>query len=271
MTAESLELPATAFDDLAAGYDSSFTTTRLGRWLRSVVWNRFDTVFGGRRRILDVGCGTGEDAIYLAEQGHQIVATDVSSSMLAVAREKARRAGCMERLDFRCVPMEELGGGLAGERFDGAYSNFGVINCSKSLESTLEGIARLLTPDSPLILVVMGRLVPWEWAWFLSRGDWRKAIRRLNHGGASWRGLNISYPSPGTLARAMPESLKPAHQRALGLVLPPSYAAGWLDRSARRFAMLARLETALTGWQALAALGDHYLMEARRLPASDDD
>jgi hypothetical protein len=52
--------------------------------------------------------------------------------------------------------------------------------------------------------------------------------------------------------------------RPLGVVLPPSYAAGWLERSPRTHAWLTRLERALFARARGAGLGDHYVLEARR-------
>ena len=43
--------------------------------------------------VLDVGCGTGENALFLAEQGHETWGIDLSPRAIVSAREKARRRG----------------------------------------------------------------------------------------------------------------------------------------------------------------------------------
>jgi SAM-dependent methyltransferase len=86
-------LNSTGFKELAARYDADFTDTAVGRALRRIVWARLEQVFPSPRRILELGCGTGEDAVRLAQAGHDVVATDATPAMLDVAREKARRAG----------------------------------------------------------------------------------------------------------------------------------------------------------------------------------
>lgn len=256
-----------AFDGLADRYDADFTATALGRVLRAMVWERFERSFAGRERLLEIGCGTGEDAVHLALRGHRVFATDASEQMVRVAERKAVRAGVADRIEFRCLGMEDLGAGLAGRTFDGVYSNFGAVNCAARLDSLAANLAACLPSGAPLLWVVLGRHVPWEWAWYGVRGDLRKAFRRLRRGGASWRGLTVSYPTPATLAKILRPHFLAQGSRALGVVLPPSYAAGWLDRSPRALALLTRAERALQRWPATSAIADHYIFEAQRAPA----
>jgi ubiquinone/menaquinone biosynthesis C-methylase UbiE len=262
LRAGTASISTAAFDDLAPTYDASFTATRLGGCLRALVWARLDEAFAGCRRVLEIGCGTGEDAVHLARRGAAVVATDPSQPMLDVAARKATESGCAERIRFVRAPFERLGAELAGETFDGVFSNFGAVNCVLRLEAAAAGIARLLAPGAPLLFVVMGRHVPWEWGWFLARGDWRKAFRRVR-GPTPWRGLELSYPTPGELARRLAPWFVPAGRHPLGVVLPPTYASSWLERTPRGFATLAALEKRLNGCAALAGVADHYLFAAR--------
>lgn len=255
---------ATAFDGMAQGYDAEFSTTALGSVLRAMVWQRFEHNFAGRESLLEIGCGTGVDAIHLARQGHRVLATDASEQMVRIARDQAERAGVASRVDFLCVPMEQLAGELAGEHFDGIYSNFGAINCTARIDELAAAVAPRLQPDAPLVWVVMGRFVPWEWAWYLARGDARKAFRRLNRGGVEWRGLTVSYPTPAALGRALRPHFTPRGARSLGFALPPSYAGAWLDRSPRALAALARIERTAQRLPGCATFADHYIFEAQR-------
>ena len=65
-------------------------------------------------RVLDVGCGEGADAIWLAERGWTVTAVDVSEVALTRARDAAARAG---------VAVDWVGGdafqaGMAARSFD---------------------------------------------------------------------------------------------------------------------------------------------------------
>jgi SAM-dependent methyltransferase len=269
MTPQAPSLAAPAFDDLAAAYDAVFTSSALGRRLRALTWKRLDAALGACRRVVEIGCGTGEDALHLAQRGVDVLATDPSAAMLRVAAEKAAKAGCARRIEFRCVPMERLGAELSGRRFDGMWSNFGAINCVPKLASVVAELAALLEPGAPLAWVVLGKHVPWEWAWFLARGNPRKAFRRQRRGGAVWRGLRVVYPTPAELARTLAPYFEPTRCAPLGLVLPPSYASAWLERRPRLLDVLTHIERVAQRCQPLAALADHYVFEARRLPARD--
>lgn len=264
-TKRMVETPA--FDGVAADYDATFTDTALGRALRDLVWSRLDQTFAACHRVLDLGCGTGEDALCLARRGKRVIGIDASARMVHVAREKARAADCAPQMDFHCVTMENLGTVLDGENFDGVLSNFGAVNCVRDLPALIATIADRLTPGGRLLWVVMGRYVPWEWLWYGLRGETGKAWRRLSRGGADWRGLTVCYPTPAEMSRLLSPWFAVNRVSPLGFALPPSYAGAWLQRSPRMFALLRRVEAAVQGCSALAALSDHYMIEAVRLPA----
>jgi ubiquinone/menaquinone biosynthesis C-methylase UbiE len=155
-------LNPSGFEELAERYDADFTNTAVGIALRRIVWARLETLFQPSQRILELGCGTGEDAVRLALAGIDVVATDASPAMLAVAREKARRAGCLARIDFQCIPMEAVGRALRGQRFDGVFSNFGALNCVRDLTPLSVDLSHLLAVNGALVWVLMGKRVPWE-------------------------------------------------------------------------------------------------------------
>jgi SAM-dependent methyltransferase len=58
-------------------------------------------------RALDVGCGEGADAIWLAQRGWQVVATDISSVAIARAAEHARKVdpAASARIEWRHVDL----------------------------------------------------------------------------------------------------------------------------------------------------------------------
>lgn len=64
--------------------------------------------------VLDVGCGTGENALHLASLGLAVLGVDVAETALALAREKAAQRGI--EADFATADALQLG--LLGREFD---------------------------------------------------------------------------------------------------------------------------------------------------------
>jgi SAM-dependent methyltransferase len=253
------------FNALAADYDASFTGTPLGAVLRQAVQRRLDARFAPGSRVLEIACGTGEDAVHLGRRGVRVLATDASEAMIERARAKVAAAGLAGIVEPRRLAIEELAS-LAGpfDSFDGAFSDFGGLNCVADLPAAARDLAALLRPGAALLLCVMGPLVPWEWAGFLGRGEPGKAFRRLRRGGVPWRGVTVRYPSPAILRSAFAPAFRPVRLSAVGALLPPTEWEGWAARHPRLLAVLARWERRLETVPPLPWLADHYLLELVR-------
>lgn len=252
----------TAFDALAADYDCRFTATPLGVLLRDAVQRRLDARFAAGDRVLELACGTGEDAVHLAQRGVRVLATDASPIMVETARRKVEAAGLAERVEVRPLAIEDLG--ILGGTFDGAFSSFGGLNCVADLTATAQALAGLLRPGAPALLCVMGPLVPWEWLRGLAQARPSEAFRRLRPNGLPWRGMTVRYPSIRTLRRAFAPGFRLARVSAVGALLPPTELEGWTRRHPRLLATLARWERRLEAVPPLPWLADHYLAELER-------
>ena len=82
MTLPSTALPnpaGRAFDALAERYDGMFTNSLIGRAQRDAVWSMAIRTFKCGDRILELNCGTGEDALFLAHHGITVLACDASA------------------------------------------------------------------------------------------------------------------------------------------------------------------------------------------------
>ncbi|NNJ54292.1 MAG: class I SAM-dependent methyltransferase, partial [Ignavibacteriaceae bacterium] len=69
-----------AFDSVAENYDATFTQTKIGKAQREIVWGYLESVLIDKDnlKILELNCGTGEDAVWFSKKGHTVLATDVS-------------------------------------------------------------------------------------------------------------------------------------------------------------------------------------------------
>lgn len=259
-------MPTAVFDTLAPDYDAHFTESTLGRILRRAVWQWLDRAFAPGERVLELNCGTGEDAVHLAARGVRVLATDASPAMLDVARAKVDRGGLSGSVDVRLAAVERLDQMLAGcdGSMDGAFSNFGGLNCVADLPHAARALAALLKPGARVVLCVMGPLVPWEWAWFAAHGQPGKAFRRLVGRGTEWRGATVRYPSIGAMRRAFAPGFAVRRVGGLGVLVPPTYAEQWARRHPRFVERLDRWERRIESWPIVPSFGDHYLLELER-------
>ncbi len=257
---------AVAFETLAPEYDARFTQSMIGRLLRRAVWHWLDRAFAPGERVLELNCGTGEDAMHLAARGVRILATDASPAMLDLARAKVSDAGLGGLIEMRLTAIDRLADlpGELREALDGAWSSFGGLNCVADVPGAAGGLAPLLRPGARVVLCVMGPLVPREWAWFLMRGQVRSALRRLTRGGVPWRGVTVRYPSIRALRRAFAPGFVVRRVGGLGVLLPPTYAEAWARRHPHLIARLDRWERRIERWPIVPWLGDHCLLELER-------
>lgn len=252
------------FDALAADYDDDFSWSCIGNMMRCRVWKRLDSCFESGQRVLELNCGTGEDAVHLGRRSIEVVATDRSAEMVAVAREKVARAGLEGRVRVEQLAVESLHE-LAAPMFDGALSNFGGLNCVANRAAVSEALAARLRPGATAVLCLMGPLVPWEWVWFLVRGEPGKAFRRLKRGGVDWRGLKIRYPSIGAMRRDFSPHFRLSRVGAIGVFLPPPYTEQWAAKHVGLLQGLNRWENRVEACSPLPWLADHYLLELKRV------
>ena len=189
-----------AFDVIAETYDVTFTSVSIASLLRQAVWRRADSAFRPGSVILEMNCGTGEDAVHLAARGIRVQATDVSPEMVRLTAEKAAARGVSERVETSRLAWEDLDA-LGESSFDGALSDFGGLNCVRDLASAAAALARRLRPGAPVLLCVMGPIAVWEWAWFGAHLEFSKAVRRLRRN-PRWRGIPLQYPTPHALSQA---------------------------------------------------------------------
>lgn len=250
------------FDALAETYDNTFTKTLLGRLLRAAVHVEIRPVMPAGSHVLDLGCGTGEDAILLAARGVRVHGVDASRAMVTLARTKA---GAQAHLPS--APTFEVADiahdSLPAGPFDAAFANFGVMNCIRERRRFAHRLAGVLRPGSRVVFVVMGRWCPWEWIWYSIRGDLSMAFRRLR-GKASYRGAEIIYPLPRTLARELAPHFVHVRTAGIGFLLPPTYASHWIERHPGLAGHLAAVERRLRHGHVFAALSDHFLIEFSR-------
>jgi ubiquinone/menaquinone biosynthesis C-methylase UbiE len=236
---------ATVFDRMAARYDAVWTNTPIGRAQRDLVWREMDVLFQAGERILDIGCGTGEDALHFAARGVTVFATDASPAMVQVARERDVTA--------TVCSAEELG--RIGRSFDGAISNFGALNCVEDLPAGAGSLATLVRPGGHVAICLLGRFCAWETLYYAVHLQWSKAFRRWRGNRVPYQEITVHYPTASEIHAAFQNDFELRRWTGVGLLVPPSY----VKLPAALVAALAACDRVLARLPLLRALTDHRL------------
>jgi len=271
--AKALPPAVRAFDALAPVFDERFGAWKSVTAQRRAVRRALVAGFPEGARLIELGGGTGEDALFLARAGRRVLVTDGAPAMVARVRAKAREAGLSGSVTAERTTLEELDAWAAarrGDTFDGAFSNFASLNCVADHASVARGLARLLPPGKHALLVVFGPCCPGEMLVLLARGKARAAFRRLARRPASahvgGETFAVTYPSPGRLARAFTPWFHLQRMFGVGVFVPPSSAEPAASRFPRVLEALERLDRLAA--RPLALLGDHVLLDFERTDVS---
>jgi ubiquinone/menaquinone biosynthesis C-methylase UbiE len=259
---------ALAFDAIAPQFDA-----RFGAWGSVAAQRRAVRVallreFSAGGKILELGGGTGEDAAFLAAQRFRVFLTDPSPAMVSLADRKIAPLGsCAEILAAEHIEyFAERKLAAGSELFDGAFSNFAPLNCIADLSPVARGMARLLKPGAPAMLVVFGVFCPGEMITELLRGRVKNAFRRLNRGNVLARlaghDFNVVYHRRADLLRSFAPWFSFERRFGIGIAVPPSAAEPWITRQPRLLAAMEAIDRAVS--RPLACLGDHVLYQFRR-------
>jgi SAM-dependent methyltransferase len=111
-------------------------------------------------RVLDLGCGEGADAIWLAQRGWQVVAVDVSTTALTRAAEDAAAAGVAERIRFEQHDLAET---FPEGSFDLVSAQFFHSPLDVDRNAALHRAADAVVPGGLLLVVDHGATPEWTW------------------------------------------------------------------------------------------------------------
>jgi ubiquinone/menaquinone biosynthesis C-methylase UbiE len=258
-----------AFDQAAGTYDAAYKTNPVMAWMRQRSLAVLQATFAPGSRLLEIGCGTGDEALTLSRAGYQIVATDISTAMIEAAQIKAEET--TEDVAWLVLPAGQLGGLLSDYGpgfFDGAYASFGALNCEPDLATVADALDHLLAPNGAFVCSVMNRWCAWEIAWGLLHLQPRQALRRL---GSGWIQAGLATPagrtrvparyySPRGFARPFAPQFRVRRVLGLPVLLPPPHLAHLLDREPAFFSRVERIEGRIHHRIPFRTLGDHFLI-----------
>jgi SAM-dependent methyltransferase len=233
--------------------------------MRHVLWARYAQLFRPGEAVLDIGCGTGIDALFLARNGIRVVGIDASPSMIAQARAKLENDRLKTLIELRVLDVGEVES-LPKAGVAGIIAAFASLSAVPELEGFAAAAAGLLAPKGTLLLHLLNRWSLWEWMSLVKAGRWPEA-RRLGRnldrnfliGGRTVR--HRLYHAREAYARFFAGGFRLRRAYGLGILRPPHT----LERvPAPVVTMLGRLEPAVRARRPFINWGRFFVLELER-------
>jgi deazaflavin-dependent oxidoreductase (nitroreductase family) len=256
---------AGAFDSASEEYDYTIGNNFINMWIRKrsiqvlLDYARQDDV------ALEVGCGTGAEAMEISNHVAGVVATDISAGMIALLSRKvnAKRAGGkVSVLKLGAAEISQAATSLPGGKTRLAYSFNGALNCEPSIERVPSELAKVIEPGGHFVCSIRNTLCLSE---ALVHGLFlqfdRMAPRKRQPIMVSVGGQDIPsyYYSPSRFVRFFSPLFRVRRTMALPAILPPAYLSDAYFRARGVLSFAERIERATAGTFPFNRFGDQTL------------
>jgi ubiquinone/menaquinone biosynthesis C-methylase UbiE len=259
---------AEAFSRTAVKYDAfAEDHPHLAR-MRGKVYAHLERFLQPGAHILELNAGSGVDAVYLAQKGYFIHATDIAPGMLARFRDKVGRLGMQDHISIQECSYTELAQVQAGP-FDAIFSDMGGLNCIPDLSPVVQNLPKVLLRGGLVTWVLMPPVCLWEMA-EIFRGHPRLAFRRLSRSGtrSHLEGLyfDVHYFSPRQVMQWFGIEFKLLCIEGLSVITPTAESKNLAKRLPRVYKALAWLDDKLAPRAPWSGWGDFYIITVRYQP-----
>jgi ubiquinone/menaquinone biosynthesis C-methylase UbiE len=254
-----------AFSRQSLVFDELDEKNQILAWIRDKVRKHVLSYWKQGEHILELNAGTGLDALFFAQQGFYVHATDNAPGMLAVLSHKVNRLSLGNRVTSQQCSFLELDK-IQG-KYDHIFSNFGGLNCTKKLDEVIHSFSSLLKPGGTATLVIMPPICPWEML-LAFKGNFKIAFRRLKKNGtpSHLEGIyfNSYYYKPSQVKKMFGLGYKLLSIKGLASLVPPPYLENFPSHFPRVFKRLTSMEDTLGGIWPFNKWADHFIITLQK-------
>lgn len=262
------EQAATAFSKQSVIFDALYSGNTIIQYKRERVRANVMQYLSANSNILELNSGTGEDAVWFAQQGHTVHATDISVGMQEQLQQKVNALQFQTKISTEQISYTALEKLQVPKQYDLIFSNFAGLNCTGQLDKVLQQFDALLKPGGVATLVVLPKFCLWEFL-LLFKGQFKTAFRRWG----SSKGVSAHvegeyftcwYYNPGYIKKRLQKNFIVKSVEGLCTIVPPSYLEGFAEKYPRWYSFLKRKEAALkTSWP-WKNIGDYYIITLKK-------
>jgi ubiquinone/menaquinone biosynthesis C-methylase UbiE len=257
-----------AFSNQAALFDDLYSQNAIVNYKRKRVREHLLKFMTPDSSVLELNCGTGEDAVYLALNGHRVHATDVSLGMQERLRAKVDQRGLKTFISTELCSFTQLNALQNRGPFDHIFSNFGGLNCTQDLDRVLQSFSGLLKTNGIVTLVIIPKFCLWE-ALLIFKGKFKTATRRwFSKKGAQAHidgtYFKCWYYNPSYVIKHMGSSFQLLEIEGLCTVVPPSYIENFAEKYPRIYKYLESKEDHLRNKFPWKYCGDYFIISLKK-------
>jgi ubiquinone/menaquinone biosynthesis C-methylase UbiE len=259
---------ATTFNVLADTYDAAFTESLIGQAQRNVSYKWLQPLLAAKpgMQLLEINCGTGADAYWMASQGHSVIATDGSPAMIDKAKQKTAITNAAGEPVFQTCAFDELHTTFHNRQFDAIVSNFAGLNCESPAGMTKLStqLQSLIRPGGYLAVVLFGKYCLWDTFYHLLKGRPRQAFNRFTNKEVMVQlSPGVQQPVYYYSVKAFERLLSPMQlieKKPVGVCIPPSWLEAYMQQHPRLFHWLVQWEEKVGSSSLVTSLADHAFL-----------
>ncbi len=253
-----------AFSRQSVVFDALYGNDGMIAYKRKRVYEHLEKHLNPSSMILELNAGTGTDAIYLAQKGHSVMATDISESMLAQLQQKIIACKLQNRIITQQCSFTKLNDLHISQKFNHIFSNFAGLNCTSELATVLKSFKNIIAENGKVTLVLLPKFCFWE-TLLLSRGKFKTAFRRwAGKKGTKAHIENIHfrcwYYNPSFVKKILKDDFACVALEGLCVAVPPSYIQNFDKKHSALFKWLGAIENKIKNLWPFRSIGDYYII-----------
>jgi ubiquinone/menaquinone biosynthesis C-methylase UbiE len=258
-----------AFDSASEEYDFTISHNFINTWIRKRSINELLHLVRPNDVLLEIGCGTGAEAIQISKRVRQIIATDISQGMLNLLRQKisAKKLENIVPVQTRAAGISSITSLFDGDKVRIAYSFNGALNLEPDIEKFPEELSKVVEREGYFVCSVRNILCLSETIAHAAVLQLDKiAPRRKQPTMVSVGGIDIPafYYSTRFMSKLFEPYFKVKRLVGLPAFLPPAYLNDYCILFRPVTSLLEKLETVLSDRFPFNRLSDQTLFVFQR-------
>ena len=257
---DNLKYDVTEFhNEIASGYDEVVGASIPARLIRNFFCQRILNGIKPGMHLLEIGCGTGIDAVLLAKNGIKVTSTDISPEMIKITSQKAVNENLTDLIKTELLDADNLDK-LDGNLFDGIISNFNALNYINDLNKFALNAHKLLNPGAKVFFVMLNKVCLWEFYYNLFKLKPITAFERLISREKYYKTqMNLYFPRK--VKKIFSKYFVTDRIRGFGYLYPPDGLSEFQKKHIKFFDSLQGTENFLCSAYPFYNFCDHYLIE----------